>query len=146
MTKGFSEADLTHIFSGEEPCSADVYRELISIHQGFFSVAVALASAAVREALAVLKAAATRLESSGDLRLKDLPAAVKGPRTSVEKDSTSGEITNIEQLGAALGTGDKITGDEKFDRALGISGEADGLETSWNGTRKWRDSGRLEKE
>jgi hypothetical protein len=54
-----------------------------------------------------------------------------------EIETGSGEITSIEGLGAAPGV--KTSGIEQFERSLGI----DETETSWNGSRKWRDPGRL---
>jgi hypothetical protein len=96
----------------------------VAVNSEIAGIAVSLATRAVREALAALKAAGARAKS-GDLSLEDLLAAVKRTRTSVQEDSTSGgEIASIEQLGAALGIGDES-------------------ETSWNGSRKWRDPGRL---
>jgi hypothetical protein len=87
-----------------------------------------LASSAVREALAALKAA--RPESSGDLTLEELLAAVRQARANVPSAETSGAITSIGQLGDALESESEVPGDDE-------------LEVSPAGSRKWRDAGRL---
>jgi hypothetical protein len=110
-------------------------------------LAVALVKATLlkaNEMRVLLKAAGTRLESSGDFTVEDLLDAVKQAGNSLAKPSeskTSGEIDNVEKLGEALGTGIK-----EFEQALGLGDEANGLEKHPAGSRKWRDPGRIRRE
>lgn len=118
VEKGFAEADLARVFS---PMSAvDVYKELSEVSLALAQLTTSLARVTVREALAALKAAGVRSESSGDLTLEEMLSVVKQAGTAVqeapEPEIETGEIDSIEKLGAALG-GDGI---EQFERSLGI--------------------------
>jgi HK97 family phage prohead protease len=137
VQKGFPEVDLQRVFSGP-----NIDRELAEISIALSRLAVGIASATVRVALAELRAAGVRAES-GELTFEELLSLVKQAGTSVGEVSSSatlsGEIDSIEKLADVLSTGD-----EQFERALGLGD--DEPETSWNGSRKWRDPGRLTKE
>jgi hypothetical protein len=142
VQKGFAEEDLKRAFGAMS--AEEFYKELIAIYAGIADAAVTVARATVREAREALKAAGVRPESSGDLTLEEMLAVVKragtavqeAPEPEIEGDEIT-EITSMAELATALGDGDA-----EFERSLGI----DETETSWNGSRKWRDPGRLSKE
>ena len=111
VQKGFAEADLARVF--EAPSAEAVYRELAEINHEIALVAVGLARATLLKAdevRALLKAARVQAERGGELTLEELLAAVRQAGSSVQEApalETSGEITSLDQLAAAVGSDDE---------------------------------------
>jgi hypothetical protein len=109
-------------------------QEFATLSIALSRLAVSIASATVRVALAELKAAGVQRELGGDLTYEDLLSAVQAAGANGANASAStvpSEITTIEQLGDALGSGD-----QEFEKALGLADEAEARHPS--GSRKWR--------
>jgi hypothetical protein len=129
VEKGFGEADLARVFTVPSP-----EQEFATLSIALSRLAVSIASATVRVALAELKAAGVQRELGGDLTYEDLLSAVQAAGANGANASAStvpSEITTIEQLGDALGSGD-----QEFEKALGLADEAEARHPS--GSRKWR--------
>ena len=107
QSRGFAAADLERVFTPAMSEEA-VYRELIAVHREISKIAVGLATQAVRAALEALKKA-DRVEP--EVAFEDLLAAVEEAGASVKEaeteTSSDDEILSIDQLGAALGAGER---------------------------------------
>jgi HK97 family phage prohead protease len=124
VSKGFgTEADLERVFSGPAMTAEAVYREVAEINHEIARIAVSLAKATLlkaNEVRALLEARGLQPEAGGELAWEELLAAVKSSKAPAPGIEIEGdEITNMAELGAALGVGDGI---EEFERSLGLGG------------------------